>query len=167
MALEIHLGNFVTRTHRMQLRPVIEILKSIIGTVIGAPSEDGLKPAAVIKILSEKLTRGRDVLGKELTLQLGPPRCSHRCIDGDSRSIWFTYRRPNRGDRQHGPRCDDTEQEKKAVFHGLILAAHNNKHARTFASLHVVSGKSAGESFSLRENVAPRSTSPTGRSLKR
>src|SRR5437867_9239712 len=33
-------GNFVTRTHRMQLRPVIEILKSIIGTVIGAPSED-------------------------------------------------------------------------------------------------------------------------------
>ena len=69
----------------MQFRPAIEILKRIIGPIVGAPAHEALKVALVIVIFIEELLAGGNVVGQELPLQHGPTRSFHGCVDADNR----------------------------------------------------------------------------------
>jgi hypothetical protein len=45
---------------------MIEILKRIVGAIVGAPPQEGLKVPAIIKVLFVELPSSRHILGEEL-----------------------------------------------------------------------------------------------------
>ena len=80
---EVHLKDFIAGAEGMQLRPMIEVLKGIVGSIVSAPTHETLQIAAVIEVPPKKFAAGWNVVGQELSLEHSPLRRRHRRLDFD------------------------------------------------------------------------------------
>jgi hypothetical protein len=74
VALEVHLQDVVAAPERVQLRPTVEILERVVGSVVRAPPYERLQVAAIVEVLGEELAAGRNVVGEELAFENRPAR---------------------------------------------------------------------------------------------
>src|SRR3954468_16029464 len=78
-----HLQDLVVRTKRVELGPAVEVFERIIGAIVRAPPYDALEVSVIVKIFLKELAARRHIVGKELTLERGPPWRGHPRINSD------------------------------------------------------------------------------------
>ena len=82
---EEHLEHVIVGSQRVQFGPVVEIFERVVRAVIGAPTHEALKVAAVVEVFLEELPACRHVVGQELPLERGPAWRVHVCVDANHR----------------------------------------------------------------------------------
>ena len=81
--LQMQLEDLVARPQRMQLRPAGRVLEGIVRAVVGTPSDDVLKVAALVVVLREERFRRRHAVSENPPLQRCPLGRGHRGGDVD------------------------------------------------------------------------------------
>src|SRR4030095_2955689 len=92
---QMELEDLVARPQRVQLRPAGRVLEGIVGAVVGAPSDEVRKVAALVVVLREKGFRRGYAVSENPPLQLCPLGRGHGAGNVDSGPCG-----PKEGERQ-------------------------------------------------------------------
>ena len=111
---QMQLEDLVARPQRMQLRPAGRVLEGIVRAVVGAPSDEVPKVAALVVVLREERFRRRYAVGENPPLQRGPLGRGHGGGDVDRGPCG-----PKEGERQKAE--DRKQRHPRRQIHSTTL----------------------------------------------
>ena len=114
---QMQLEDLVARPQRMQLRPAGRVLEGIVRAVVGAPSDDVPKVAALVVVLREERFHRRDAVSENPPLQRCPLGRGHGSGDVDRGPCG-----PKEGERQKAETEAATSEEADS------FAPHDTTH---------------------------------------
>ena len=122
---EMQLKDLVAGPQRMQLRPPGRVLEGIVRAVVGTPSDDVPKIAALVVVLREERSRRRNAVSENPPLQRCPLGRGHGAGDVD--------RGPGGPKESEGQKAEDRKQR--------YLPTSNSQTARWLGSWELEFGR--------------------------